>query len=879
MTSATPASGKPRPTKAASPKAASPKTTSAKTTSAKAAPAPSAPPAAPANDRSTLEATIQRACRKIAPLWPLKHFVAVNPFLGFTGQSFAATSATLKRVAGVDMLMPRAFYREAIGAGVIDDAALLAALEAAPSLPHRPADLAALKAASMADPEPSAKPPAVVATVAEVLDALASGDRQASLVGFMIDEISKWCSAYFDEGQASWRMPVRSKRPYAAWRATALHDRNPELMGVRGFRASILALPEDAHDAIAEVVNKLGIPERAVEDYLHRALFDIGGWAAYARYLVWNAELHGGTDDSMVELLAIRIAWGYALFEARTDASMKQAWAEAMAAAAAIPQDENLGLDADLATDLILQDAYEIAYRGKLVARLKGHAAAVAQTSFSPVRAPVQAAFCIDVRSEVFRRAFETACPQAETVGFAGFFGFPIEYVPIGHRRGGAQCPVLLTPKFIVCEEVGEGSEDQDTVVMGLRLMRRRAAKAWKAFKLSAVSSFSYVETAGLAFAGKIVSDSAGLTRTVTHPNVDGLDADVARRVGPRLESRRLGGRMTGFDAEQRVAMAEAVLKAMSMTANFARLVILAGHGSTTVNNPHASGLDCGACGGHTGEANARVAAAILNDPGVREGLKARGLPVPDDTWFLGALHDTTTDEMTLYNEELVPPSHAADLARLKAWLAKAASLARIERTALLGLEGADATDAKVLERARDWSQVRPEWGLAGNAAFIAAPRERTKGLALNGRAFLHNYNHADDAGHGVLELIMTAPMVVASWINLQYYGSTVNNRAFGSGNKVLHNVVGQLGVLEGNAGDLKVGLPLQSVHDGERFVHEPLRLNVFIEAGEDAMDAVIAKHGGVHDLLRNGWVNLYALADEGRTIRRRHGSGDWRAV
>jgi uncharacterized protein YbcC (UPF0753/DUF2309 family) len=173
--------------------------------------------------------------------------------------------------------------------------------------------------------------------------------------------------------------------------------------------------------------------------------------------------------------------------------------------------------------------------------------------------------------------------------------------------------------------------------------------------------------------------------------------------------------------------------------------------------------------------------------------------------------------------------------------LAKAGALARAERAGLLALDAGSSTDAQIVARSRDWSQVRPEWGLAGNAAFIAAPRERTQGLDLGGRAFLHNYDWTQDSGFGVLELIMTAPMVVASWINLQYYGSTVNNRSFGSGNKVLHNVVGALGVLEGNAGDLKTGLPFQSVHDGQRFVHEPLRLNVFIEAPEAEMNRIIA--------------------------------------
>jgi uncharacterized protein YbcC (UPF0753/DUF2309 family) len=828
--------------------------------------------AADLDRNAVLSAAITGACRRIAPLWPLKNFVAVNPFLGFSNQSFHATCATLHRVARIDMLMPRDYYRQAMEAGTISDADMEAVLAAAPRDWQAPETVAALKAAMQHVAAKKTKHPAVVATIAEVLDSLAAGDRLASRTAFMINEISKWCAAYFDEGQSVWRLPGRELRPYAAWRAAMRHDLNPEVRGIKGFRALVGQMPEDPAGAIREVVDRIGVPARAIEDYLHQALLDIGGWAAYARFIGWNAERAGAHDDTLMQLLAIRVVWGYALFVQRTDPAFKAAWRKAMADAAMQPLDEQLGDDPDLRTDLLLQEAFETAHQRRLLDRLTSKQRGLEAST----RPALQAAFCIDVRSEVYRRALESVWPDAETVGFAGFFGFPIEYVPIGHVIGRAHCPVLLSPAFRVCESVTAASEEENAEILGLRLLRRRVAKVWKAFKLSAVTSFVYVEATGLFFASKILSDSLALTRTVKDPNTDGLDRQSIRRLGPEIEPRIVGGRRTGFEPEERVDMAEAVLRGMSMTTRFARLVMLAGHGSTTVNNPHASGLDCGACGGNTGEANARVAAAILNDTTVREGLRGRGITIPEDTWFVGCLHDTTTDDIRIFDANAVPNSHTADLIALREALTRASSLSRLERSARLGIRHDAHTERRVLSRSRDWAQVRPEWGLAGNAAFIAAPRARTRGVDLDGRAFLHDYDWRQDEGFGVLELIMTAPMVVASWINLQYYGAVVNNKVFGSGNKVLHNVTGTIGVLEGNAGDLKIGLPWQSVHDGVRFVHEPLRLNVFIEAPLDAINSVISKHEMVRQLADNRWIHLFAIDQDCEAYHRYHKDQRW---
>ncbi|MGB5831745.1 MAG: putative inorganic carbon transporter subunit DabA, partial [Thiohalocapsa sp.] len=287
------------------------------------------------------------------------------------------------------------------------------------------------------------------------------------------------------------------------------------------------------------------------------------------------------------------------------------------------------------------------------------------------------------------------------------------------------------------------------------------------------------------------------------------------------------------------------------------------------------------ACGGMTGEASARTAAALLNDLDVRRGLVERGIQITADTWFIGALHNTCVDEVTLYDTDRLPAGYAEELAEISSWLRQAGELTRLQRATRLGLtnQSLGSVTANVKHRSRDWAQVRPEWALAGCAAFIAAPRGRTRGLDLGGRTFLHDYHWQQDVGFGVLELIMTAPMVVAGWINLQYYGSTTDNRRFGSGNKVLHNVVGgAIGVLEGNAGDLRVGLPMQSLHDGKQWMHEPMRLSVFLEAPQEPVEDIIARNDLVRQMFDNGWLHLFRM-DEGGDIHRRVPGTGWQPV
>jgi uncharacterized protein YbcC (UPF0753/DUF2309 family) len=337
-----------------------------------------------------------------------------------------------------------------------------------------------------------------------------------------------------------------------------------------------------------------------------------------------------------------------------------------------------------------------------------------------------------------------------------------------------------------------------------------------------------------------------------------------------------------GFSPTEQAFNIERSLKVMGLTENFARLVFVCGHGSTTENNPYGSGYDCGACGGNHGGPNARVLAAMANKPEVREELKNRGIQIPEDTWFLPGEHNTTTDQVHFFDLEDLPETHKADLDRLKKDLEKAELGLAQERCRRL--PGAPheippaSSKAHTQTRSLDWSQVRPEWGLSSNAAFIIGKRSVTKGVNLEGRTFLHNYIAEDDESGKVLETIMTAPMVVAEWINLQYYFSAVDPWVYGSGSKVLHNVVGGIGVMAGSHSDFQSGLPLQTVRDGKKLFHEPLRLTVIIQAPISRIGEIIQRHTILQYFVNNQWIHLVALNPQSREFHQYVPGGTWKA-
>jgi uncharacterized protein YbcC (UPF0753/DUF2309 family) len=758
------------------------------------------------------EETIQEALDRIPPLWPLAHFVAVNPFVGLAQRPFAEGCETHRRATGSLPLLSAHAYRQLWLDGAITPADLDQVCDTRWTREHL------LDSISRGDPRTGPASP----TFADFLDAHQSRSHWGVLV---VEEISKWCAVAFDRNQTIWGASPGGSGFYPDWKAAAAMDRNPEAFGLRGFRRFVAALPGDSLACIRTCLATLS-PQGDPADFLHRSLSTVSGWAGHLQYRVREDAMRGRRNDLLRDLLAVRLAFDAALKAAfGTEPGIALEWA------ATVPT----SCPTDLLGALIRwQRAYEHGYQRTLAGIL-----AAPLVAAEPGRPSFQAVFCIDVRSEVFRRHLEAALPGIRTVGFAGFFGFPVAHRPVVGEPG-SRCPVLLVPPV---ESQDAAGEDE---VHAARLGRAES-EAWRATQYSAASCFSFVETVGLGFIGTL-NRPAGRSAPACGPGRPVLGPGDAASV------------------EARATMAEGALRNMGLTRDFARLVLVCGHGSRSANNPYASGLDCGACGGHAGDVNARLAADALNDPGVRAALGAKGIRIPMDTWFVAGLHNTTIDTVTLFEDATAPDSHIGDLLRLRTALTQAGMATRRERAGSLGI-GAQTDEGlwkAFSRRAEDISEVRPEWGLANNAAFVAAPRRRTAGHNLQGRVFLHDYDPASDPDDRILNLILCAPVVVASWINLQYYGSRVDPERLGSGNKVLHNVVGGVGVVEGNGGDLRVGLPLQSIHDGAKFIHEPRRLSVFIEAETSRIGRVLDANPAVRRLFANGWIHLFAIADGG---------------
>ena len=557
------------------------------------------------NAKPTMQQVLKEGSRVIAPLWSLENFVAVNPFMGMSEMKFDEAMDLLNKISDADATLPVEFYLNALKDGKLTEDDIANALKANPG-----------------DTEDNA-----ITFIKDLYNTVqASQDKKMQILAdvasevcgkewrrFMVDRISFWASAYFDQNQATWKTSRDAGSLFMAWKREAEVDYSTEAMGLKGFRSFVKSLPNDHLEASIVALEKLEIPREIQKQYLNALLMKLNGWAGIAARVDWDAKLAGKESNSLEQFLSILLVWELGLSELLDSAELESSWGRAKNDAAAILFSS--GPDKSLRQRLILQKAFDIAAQREIINKINGQF----PNESTEKKLKAQAVFCIDVRSETFRRNLESAGDGIETLGFAGFFGFPITYVPLGHTEGSDQCPVLISTSHTVKESLGNLMDEEKAIER--RTLNERLLKIWKGFKSGAVSCFGFVSPLGLYFLPKLFTDLFGLTRPVANPNVSGLTKREVKEKGVSLEAMQ---GISGIPEEDRVNMALSVLKAMTLTEKFAPIVMIAGHGASTVNNPHATGLDCGACGGHSGEANARVAAEILNDKDIRKGLRTK---------------------------------------------------------------------------------------------------------------------------------------------------------------------------------------------------------------------------------------------------------------
>ena len=835
----------------------------------------------PSTRDTELLADVSKAAEIIAPLWPLTSFVAVNPLLGLQHLPFDDATAVARRWLRARTHLTLAAFRQAHAHGAVTDADLRRAiievdskLASQPSLEvgERTVDAVEIVRLDLLQ-GPDDKPRET------------AGDRvgrtDVATVRAVSQLVAAWCAVFVDEAHVPWAMPGREHGFFRAWRELAPHDRRLRpLAGPTGMQwlAQLPDRPVEALAASLEALDVHGDRVGALREHLGR----LPGWAGYARWNEeWAAPDHHRPSLRLLDLLAAQVAATAAAAhggggqqpqdlqddEAENEKLLEDRVAAVLAALGSSSDDPFVtstvrGVLQEVPPP-VRKSMWLEAQEGNFRDRLLG-----LMTRLDPgpatERPDVQAAFCIDARSEGLRRHLE-ACGPYDTIGFAGFFGVPVRWRALGSTESHARCPVLLTPEHEVAEQL-LGPDDAAGYLTAQRATGA-GQEAFHAAKGSLVGPFALAEAAGY------LMGPAAAARTLAPGFVRRLKGLRARRIAPPRTRPGVDAEnddSSGLALEERVSFGKNIVCTMGLT-RFAQLIVFCGHGSHNINNPHASSYDCGACGGAPGGPSARVAVAILNDPGVRAGLKEQGILVPDDTLFVAAQHDTVSDVVTVLDREAVPDTHARLVADFERDVAVAGERLAGERAGRL-----PGDPQKVRVRGDDWAQVRPEWGLASNAAFVVAPRSITAGLDLACRVFLHSYDAESDGDGTALETILTAPLVVGQWISAQYYFSSVDPDQFGAGDKTLHNPVGGIGVVLGEGGDLQVGLPAQAVGVGERRVHEPLRLLALVQAPLERTEAIIQRNQVLQELMGGKWITLAGRSNGTEHWSIRSPSGTW---
>lgn len=706
-------------------------------------------------------------------------------------------------------------------------------------------------------------------------------------------------AAYLDQGIAYWPMPLREEGLLKAARKIMPQALTvfPERLG--GVRAAFLRQESCGMDAVAVVLDalkQLAVPADQWEEYLTDELLALRGWAGMIRMLENDVTLapHERIRCSIMEFLALRLTYTVAALKdiaADTTAwrairlpaprfdplthiarvfDVAQLLGISSSVLKALSDEELERLDQEILAcneterRRLLHLAYERRHERSVLIPLARHRA-MPQIVRSSNRLIAQVVFCIDEREESIRRALEEVDPSIETVGVAGFFGVAINYAGLDDADGVSLCPIAVKPAHAVREVVVGEHVHLHEQRQGLRRVWARVARS--GFISSRTLVRGWGSTACLGFLSLFPLALRVLTplaygRFIRRLNRAFLPEPKTEFIFMRDDAASRDattGLMRGFTTQEQAECVYEVLGPAGLHKGHARLVVILGHGSTSLNNPHESAYCCGACGGRTGAPNARLFALIANRPAVREALRAKGVVIPEDTWFLGGCHDTCNEDIHFFDMDLLPESHHGDLARVHQSLDKARTLSAHERTRRFAAAGRDISPEGALrhvrERAEHIGEPRPEYGHCTNAVAFVGRREITKGLFMDRRAFLVSYDATKDPANEALGRLLGAVIPVCGGISLEYYFSTVDVETYGCGTKLPHNITGLIGVMNGYQGDLRSGLPVQTVE-----IHEPVRLLFVVETTPKRLMGIVNASAELTEFVCNKWIRIATM-------------------
>ncbi len=749
-----------------------------------------------------IQKSIAEASQVIGKTWPLYSFVTSNPLAGYEQMPFEEAIQQAEKLLNANVYPETTLFRQAWEKGEINEKTLRDLL----------------------------KENQLLATPEEYLQQmeLQKKTEQINPNNTLDNILTKWLAAFMDEGLAEWEMPNKSEGFYSAWRKLATYDTDMP-------KTTLAEIPKTSIEVLNEVFNKYGEEQFTKICTFHLA--ELPGWTGYINHRSESNSLwQEAYPINMQDYLGVRL------------------WVAQKIKAVIEPEKSSISTNSNTPKlHYIWLKAWEKSFQSGLAKMLENQQISAPKAESEKQIPEAQMVFCIDTRSELIRRNVENK-GNYETFGYAGFFGIAMDYENLNDGIVRKACPPIVNSAYKVSEVA-----QKDTAAKLQAYHKNNEVLNFKEYFLKRMknmlpSAFGYVEGSGVFYGISLITKTlaSGYLYRLNQKGAPGHESITTPVIKNSCSHENSD---LDIPLEEKIGIVKSAFDLMGWQ-EFAPIIAFIGHGSHSANNAFGSSLDCGACAASPGRNNARMLAKLANLPEVRKSLyEDYSIIIPSTTTFIGGEHNTTTDEIVLFDAE-VSTSHKELVQKLKLNLAKAQLSATQER---LGI--ATNSVAQAHKKANDWGETRPEWGLAKNAGFIVGPRALTKNHNLEGRCFLNSYNWEMDVNGAALEGIMQGPMVVTQWINNHYYFSTVDNEVFGGGSKITHNVTGKFGVVQGNGGDIKMGLPLQSLMESDKEIyHQPLRLSVMIQAPLSRVTDILSRNENLKRLLDNEWIYLMIM-------------------